>query len=189
MTLTWVPDTNIRGPAGPTGAQGTTGPTGPQGTTGATGVAGPTGPAGSTGPQGATGTQGPQGTTGSTGSQGPTGTTGAAGTPGDAVVVFNAGTAPASWAPNAANGSRQKAVLGSAVTMYGPTNAPRDGFRVSVTLTATGASRVLTIDAGIGRLVGWPNSIQVPVGKLCVVRLEWNTAVNRWILLTLTQEQ
>jgi hypothetical protein len=122
------------------------------------------------------------------GPKGDTGTAGAPGPAGDVVAVFDAGTVPAAWTPDAANGSRQKGVLASAVTMSPPANPPRDGFRVSFALRATGASRVLTIASGIGRLAGWPTSIQLVVGKLTIVRLEWSADLNRWVLLTMTQE-
>jgi hypothetical protein len=84
----WIgPQTNIKGPQGPTGPQGLTGPTsavtGPQGVSGTAGTRGPqgaTGPQGPTGPQGATGpasaVTGPQGATGPQGTTGPQGLTG-----------------------------------------------------------------------------------------------------------------
>jgi hypothetical protein len=128
------------------------------------------------------------GLTGPAGADGAPGATGPAGTPGDEVAVYNAGTAPASWVPSASNGSRQRATLASAVTLSGPADPPRDGFRVSFALTATGSSRVLTIDGGIGRLAGWPTSMQCAVGKAVRVRIEWDAALGRWILLTMTQE-
>ena len=52
---------NIRGPAGPPGAQGSVGPIGPAGTVGPAGAMGPVGPAGPAGPQGPRGDVGPQG--------------------------------------------------------------------------------------------------------------------------------
>lgn len=158
--MAWTAQGSIRGPQGPQGTQG------PKGDTGATGQ---------------TGSQGPKG---DTGSQGPTG---AAGPAGDVVAVYDAGTAPAAWTPAAANGSRQRAVLASAVTLSGPTDAPRDGFRVAISLTATGASRVLTIDGGIRRAAGYPSTMQLPVGNVGLVRLEWNAAVAAWLLTALSQ--
>lgn len=174
MALTWVEDANIRGPQGP---QGATGAQGPAGTGGAQGL---TGAPGADGAPGATGSQGTQGIQGATGSQGP------AGTAGDAITVYDAGTAPGTWTPDAANGSRQKAVLGGAVTMNPPSNPPRDGFRVSVSLTATGASRVLTLGSAFLFLVGWPTSIQLSTTAVGFARMEWNAAKSKWVVLSLT---
>lgn len=106
-------------------------------------------------------------------------------------ATFAAGTLPATWTPDYVNGPRQAGVLGSAVTMMAPsatTLAPRDGARVTVTFTSTGASRVLTIDGGMGLLTGVASSMQLPTGKVGVARLEYNAAAGRWVVLTLTME-
>ena len=84
---------DIRGPAGPAGAQGpkgeqgiqgATGPQGEQGPRGEQGVQGAQGPQGETGPQGEQGPQGPQGDQGEQGPVGPKGDTGEQGPVGPA---------------------------------------------------------------------------------------------------------
>lgn len=113
--------------------------------------------------------------------RGPQGPAGVGGTSGDAIAVYDAGNVPAAWTPVAMNGSRQRAVVAQATTISAPTDPPRDGFRLSITLTATGASRVVTLDGGISRWAGYPVSFQLPVGKVGAVRLEWNAAAGRWV--------
>lgn len=66
--MSWTQEANIKGPAGPPGADGPAGPPGADST-----VPGPPGPAGATGPAGPQGPAGPKGDTGATGSTGPAG--------------------------------------------------------------------------------------------------------------------
>lgn len=120
----------------------------------------------------------------------------AIGTPGSftrrtAGTSYSAGTLPATWTPDYANGPRQVGVAGAAVTVNPPstaTLAPRDGAQVTAALTATGASRVITLGTGFGSLAGWPSSLQLAVGKAALVRFEWNAAMGRWIVVTFAAE-
>lgn len=100
--------------------------------------------------------------------------------------VFANGTVPASFTPNMANGSRQSAVLGAATALLPPAAPTQDGVRASFTFTATGASRVLTLDAAFLVIVGWPTSIQLSTTAVGFARMEWNAAKAKWIILTLT---
>lgn len=69
----WLPQGQLQGPKGDTGAQGPQGPQGPQGEKGDTGEQGPKGETGATGPQGPKGDTGAQGATGPQGETGPAG--------------------------------------------------------------------------------------------------------------------
>ena len=116
----WLNETNIKGPAGPPGADSTVpgpaGPAGPQGVPGAAStVPGPAGPTGSTG---ATGSQGPAGSTGPTGATGPGVAPG--GTTGQVLTKTSATDYATNWQTPAAGGSMTGAQILTAL-------APVDG--------------------------------------------------------------
>lgn len=137
------------------------------------------------GPQGVQGAQGPAGAKGDTGAQGPQGTTGAQGPTGagfDSATVVDLGNVTGTVTLNAANGARQRGVMTGDVVLPTPTNGAA-GRVIVAYLTASGASRLVTIDGGIGRMAGYPAALQVPVGKLARVVLEYGVAVGRWVLL------
>jgi hypothetical protein len=79
----WIPQGNIKGSVGSSGAQGSTGAQGSAGAQGSQGRQGPTGAQGDTGSTGAQGRQGPTGPQGLQGVQGPTGPQGNTGSQGD----------------------------------------------------------------------------------------------------------
>ena len=106
-------------------------------------------------------------------------------------ATWSAGTLGATFSPDTANGPKQAGVLAAACTLNPPTSATlaaRDGQQQKTTLTATGASRVLTLGTGQGVLSGIPGSVQIPVGKVLVVRQEFNAAAGRWIVVALALE-
>lgn len=121
------------GGAAPKGDTGATGAQGPKGDTGATGSQGPKGDTG------ATGAQGPQGNTGATGA------TGATGPAGPVYVVVNLAYA-ATITPDASAGTEFRVTATGSPTIALPTNGT-DGQRLLFVVTASGASRTVTMHA------------------------------------------
>lgn len=106
----------------------------------------------------------------------------------DAVSIAWVGNVSGTWVPDPTMAKQLKVVATAALTINPPTTGLVDGYYLTLALSATGATQTITIGAGIGLMVGWPQSFQLPTGKRCLVLLRYDGDMGRWMCLSQQQE-